>query len=887
MSDFSQISPPRWPLKLLRRFFKESYLEEIEGDMEERFYDNIERYNSGKARQLYVLDSLKLLRPALMKKPGGDVRLNHYGMIKNNLKIAWRQIHRQKIFSSIKIGGFAISIAACILITLFIGHNLSYDQHYQQKDRIFRIVNQWSEGGEAGYWSNVHGPLKEVLEDNIPEIEKIARVVLWSWGDAGQNHIRLKESNYNSYEEGFIYADPEILDILEVPMIYGSQAEALAEPNRIVISQSKASQYFPNENPVGRSLVLNDNPETTFIVGGVMEDFNANSHFQTDFILTLFERKEGPGTSGWCCTNYNMYARLTPLANKKEVEEKAVAVRNALVIDQLEAVGSPGLEELQAHHSYYFQPIENVYLNPEKVGDDLAHSSKELITTFGLIAFVILLLAGINFVNLSIAKSIKRAKEVGLRKVVGSARTTLIFQYLSESCLYSVFAVLLGMSLAWVSLPVFNQLADTSLNMPWFSIWFLPVIMGVALIIGLLAGIYPAFFLSSFQPIEVLKGGRSGSFKISIARGGMIVFQFAATAMLIIGALVINSQFQYMVNKSLGYDKDYVLNIVGLDAMDEHQKESFKHQLAGLASVESASLSDYLPVEGGNVQNRNYWIAEKKELDGGFEAARWEVDEDYLNTMRIEIKEGRDFDDRFSDEQSTIINEEMALALGLEEPIGVQVIDMFDEKYTIIGVVKSFHFESLYGEIRPLAMVRGNGKSTLSVKIASADIATTISAIDDIWKDFNDGQDIRYHFMDQRFENMYKGLLQIKTLFLLFAILSISIACLGLFALSIHMVEQRGKEVSVRKVLGASVGRIFRLLTVDFIKLVFISLVIAIPFAWYVMDYLLQDIAYRIELSWPVFAIAGAISIAIAIATISFESLKAAFTNPVDSLRDE
>ncbi|MEO1253824.1 MAG: ABC transporter permease [Bacteroidota bacterium] len=842
--------PPRWPLKLFRRFFKENYLEEIDGDMEERFYDNTEQYSLRKARQLYILDSFKLLRPVLMKKLGGDVRLNQYGMIKNNLKIAWRQIHRQKVFSGIKIGGFAISIAACILITLFIGHNLSYDQHYEQRDRIFRIVNQWSEGGEAGYWSNVHGPLKEVLEDNIPEIEKIARVVLWSWGDAGQNHVRLKESNFNTYEEGFIYADPEILEVLEVPMVYGSQVEALAKPNRVVISLTKASQYFPNENPVGRSLVLNDNPETTYVVGGVMEDFHTNSHLQVDFILTLYDRKKGPGTSGWCCTNYNMYTRLTPQANKEEVEKKTVAVRNALVIDQLESVGSTGLDELQAYHSYYFQPIENVFLNPEKVGDDLAHGSKEMVSIFALIALVILLLACINFVNLSIAKSIKRAKEVGLRKVVGSDRSTLIFQYLSESCLYSLLAIFFGVLLAWIFLPAFNLLADTYLSIPWSSIWFLPVIICVGLVIGLLSGVYPAFFLSSFQPVEVLKGGRSGSYKISILRGGMIVFQFAATVILIIGSLIIHQQFQYLMNKSLGYEKDHVLNIVGLDSMDKNKRASFKDELLGLASVESASLSDFLPVEGGYIQNRSFWIAERRQVDGGFEAARWTVDEDYLSTMKIKIKEGRNFNDNSAEEQSIIINEEMVYALGLEEPLGVQVIDMFDERYTIVGVVKNFHFESLYGEVRPLAMVKGNGKSTLSVKVATADIPATIAAIDNIWRDFNSRQSMRYHFMDQRFEDMYKGLLRIKTIFLLFAILSILIACLGLFALSIHMIEQRGKEISVRKVLGASIGRIFGILTVDFIKLVFIALVIAIPLAWYLMDYLLQDIAYRIELSW-------------------------------------
>ncbi|MEM6830421.1 MAG: FtsX-like permease family protein, partial [Bacteroidota bacterium] len=478
-------------------------------------------------------------------------------------------------------------------------------------------------------------------------------------------------------------------------------------------------------------------------------------------------------------------------------------------------------------------------------------------------------------------------KEVGLRKVVGSARSSLVFQYLSESCLYSMLAIVIGVFLAWVCLPAFNQLAGTPLEMPWFETWFFPTLFVVALLIGVLSGIYPAFYLSSFQPVEILKTRGVGSYKISWLRGGMIVFQFTATVMLIVGTLVIREQFQYLMNKSLGYEKDHVLNIVGLDTMDKEKRAAFKDHLLGMAAVESASLSDYLPVRGGRTQNRTFWIAERRQLDIGFEAARWAVDEDYLHTMGMEVKEGRGFSDHASDDRSIIINEQMAHELGLEEPVGTQVIDMFDQKHTIIGIVKDFYFESLYDHVRPLAMVRSKGTSTLSVKIAGADMVAAISGIDDAWQAFNHRQDMRYHFMDQRFENMYEDLVRIKTIFLIFALLSISIACLGLFALSTHMVEQRGKEVSIRKVLGAGTGRIFGMLTVDFVKLVLLSLLIAIPLSWFCMDYLLQDIANRIELSWPSFVLAGIGSIVIAVGTISFESLKAAVTNPVDTMKDE
>lgn len=878
--------PPRWFFKLLSFFFKADYLEEIEGDIDERFQDNLERYNPKKAKWLYILDAFKLLQPALMKKLGGDYHLNTYGMFTNNLKIAWRQMKKKKIFSSIKIGGFSIGIAACILIALYIGHQLSFDRHYKDGDRIFRVVNHWAEVGDDGYWSNVHGPLKEVLENNIPEMEQVARTVLWSWGDAGENHIRSIASTYNEYETGFFYADPELLEILETPMIYGKKSTALSEPNSMVISKSKADKYFPEQDPVGKLMVLNDDAATTYVIGGVMEDFPVNSHLKGDFILTLFGRKKGPGTSGWCCTNYNMYAKLTQHANKFDVEKKTAIVRNSLVIDKLRIAGGSGLEAQQEFQSYYLQPIANTYLNPEAVGDNLSHGSTDLVWTFGVIALIILFLAGINFVNLSTANSFSRAKEVGLRKVVGSSRSNLIYQYLSESCLYSLISILLGTFMAWIFLPYFNQLAGTSLVIPWTSVWFLPILLAALLLNGLLAGLYPAFKLSSFQPIDALKG-QSKMGKSSLLQSSMVVFQFTATVILIVGALITHQQFQFIMNKSLGYEKDQVVNILGLNTMEANKKETFKEALLKLSSVQNASFSDYLPVEGSKIQNRSYWTADRRQLDNGFEAARWVVDTDYLETMTMQLAKGRNFTTNTSDASAIIINEKMVQALGLKDPLGVQLIDMFDEKQNIIGVVKNFYFESLIGDIRPMVMVYGKGKSTLSVKIASDHTAAAMASMESLWNDFSPNQAIRYSFLDQRYERMYDELNRAKTIFMVFAFLSIMIACLGLLALSIHMIEQRGKEMSIRKVLGANLSSIFASLTFGFLKLVLIAIFLAIPIAWVFADYILLNMSNRITLDWQIFMIAGSAAIIIALGTISFEAIKAALTNPVKQLRNE
>ncbi|OEK05526.1 hypothetical protein BFP71_09635 [Roseivirga misakiensis] len=808
-------------------------------------------------------------------------------MQRHYLKISWRNLLRDKVFSSIKIGGFAVGIAACILIALYINHELSYDKHYKDGERIFRIANSYESEEYSELWTNLHGPFKPVLEEYIPEIEKVSRVVLWKWGNVGDNHIRLINSPTNIYESGFFYADPELLEILEIPMVYGSQISALDKPNSIVISKSKADKYFPNQNPVGQQIVLNDDSENAYTIGGVMEDFPTTSHLQGDFIMTLKDRKSGPGTSGWCCTNYDFYIKLIPNTDKTAMEEKLVKIRDTYVINELKEAGQTRTDDIQLHQAFYLQPIQNIYLNRENIGDNMKHGTHDLIWIFGGVALTILLLAGLNFINLSTAKSVKRAKEVGLRKVVGSHRSGLIVQHLTESSFYSVLSVALGALIAWIMLPLFNEVAAQSIAIPWSSFWFIPTLLLAALTIGLLSGIYPAFYLSKFNPIEVLKGSMTKGTKASFFRNTMVVFQFTVTVVLIIAAIVSQKQFQHFMTKSLGYEKEQVINIMGLNGLNENERKVMKEEMLRSSTVKQASLADYIPVEGGRRTNFGFGLMTNRGLNEGFEASRWTVDEDYLATMSMEIVKGRNFDKAMADEESIIINETMAQAFNLEDPLGVQVIDMFDDKYRIIGVVKDFYFESLTGSIRPLAMVLGSGRETLSLKVDASNVEQTLSSIQYTWDKFKPNQPLRYSFMDQKFEQMYEGLTQAKLLLVIFSILSVTIACLGLFALSAYSVDQRIKEVSVRKVLGASAQRIFKLLASDFIKLILIAIAIAIPAGYYLMDELLGDMANRIDLSWSIFGLAALMAFTIALITVSFESFKAATVNPAARLRSE
>lgn len=808
-------------------------------------------------------------------------------MISHFFKISWRNLLRNKVFSSIKIIGFAIGIAACILIALFIRHESGFDKHYAHQEQIYRIANQYSATGDFGRWTNMQGPLKPILEDYVPEIELLSRTVFWKWADVGENHIRRSESQNNIFESGFFYSDPELLEILEIPMVYGDQKTALAEPQSLVISKSKADKFFPGENPVGKQMILNDRTQIPYTIGGVMEDLPGTTHIRGDFIMTLAGREFGPGTSGWCCQNYTFYIRTIPGADKAQVEEKLVKIRDTYVIDQLREEGVADLDQIQANQSYYLQPIENVYLNPEEIGDYQEHGQADLIWIFGGIALIILVLACLNFINLSTARSIQRAKEVGLRKVVGSYRSGLIRQFLVESVFYSLLSVIIGLGIARLMLPVFNQVAEKSLVIPWSSHWFLPIIGISAVIIGFISGIYPAIYLSRFNPIEALKGKSIAKGRSSLVRNGMVVFQFTATVILIISSLVLHKQFNHYMNQSLGYEKDQVINVLGIGSMLPKDRDLLKEELLRLPHIESASLGDYLPVAGGRTTNASFWNDGRKDIDPGFEAATWRVDEDYLQTMGMELMQGRNFTDQTSDQEGIIINESMLKHLGIENPVGARVIDMFDVEYTIIGVVKDFYFHSLASNIEPLAFLKGKGNSTLSVKVNTEDFKQAITGITGVWSELKPNQPIRYTFMNDRFEQMYSSLLRAKTIFIIFSVLSVIVACLGLFALSAYIIEQRSKEVSVRKVLGASVSRIFTLLATDFIKLVLISIAIAIPVGWYIAGGILQDMANTINLSWLIFLSASLIAFAIAMVTISFESIKAALANPAEKLRSE
>jgi putative ABC transport system permease protein len=808
-------------------------------------------------------------------------------MLKNYWKIALRQLRKQKLYSSIKIGGFALSIAACLLIALFIRDELSYDRGYAHTDRIYRLINIYDDNGKIYKGTAFSAPFAKAVVADFPEIELAGRIMPFPlFYGAGSNEVMRSDGDQNIYEEGFTYADPEILDILEVPMVYGDRAHALAEPNTIVLSKRKADKYFPNQNPVGKILYLNNDKMRPRKIGGVMKDFPSNTHFQYDFLLTLKGSELWPGEqNSWGPQNYNTYIRLRPGTDAAQLQEKLKSVVRKYIVPEMIKAGRTDAEKAGKAHSFSLQPVSAIHITAD-IQEGLSHGDIRFVWLFGAVACFILLIAGINFINLSTARSANRAKEVGLRKVIGSGRGSLVRQFLTESLLFSVCSFILAIVLAWLLLPYFNRLAAKSLVFPWGAWWLFPIMLLAALVIGILAGLYPSFYLSAFKPIQVLKGQLSRGSRNSSLRSILVVFQFTTSVILIIGTFIVYRQMQFILQKKIGFDKDQVVVIQGTGTLDKEIK-TFKNELLKLPSIRKVAISGYLPVAGSKRNQNPFWKEGKTKEEAPVGGQFWRVDPDYIPTLGMKMAEGRNLSaDIASDSLAVVINQTLAKKLLLKNPVGTRITNSHDI-FTVVGVVQDFNFESMREEVAPLCMARGYSSASMLAKVSPADMAGTIQSISGLWKKFSPNQAIRYIFLDESYALMYDDVQRMGHIFTSFSILAVIIACLGLFALSAFMAEQRGKEISIRKVLGASVTQLAGLLSKDFVKLVLLSVLIASPIAWWAMHKWLQDFVYRIDISAWVFVAAGALVVLIALLTISFQAIRAAVANPVKSLRSE
>ena len=812
-------------------------------------------------------------------------------MFRNYLLVALRQLRKQKMYTAIKIGGFALSIAACILITLYIRDELSYDRSVPRADRVFRIVNHFRVGA-YGRYTSMPAPLGPTLQSDYPQVERSGRLMPNSlFYGAGSNQIRKAGQAQNTYEEGFTYADQGLLDVLGVHMIYGTPGHALDEPNTLVMTLRMAEKYFPHQNPVGQVFYLNNDKTKPFKVGGVIPDFASTSSIQYDWYISLKGVEFWPGEQTyWGANNYVTYVLLKPGTDLKTFDARLTASEvQRHILPAMKSYGEKDAEHELEGFTLDLQPIRDVYLRSEGISDELPfHGDIRFVWMFGGIACFILIIACINFINLATAKSANRAKEVGLRKVIGSQKGSLIRQFLAESMIYSFLSFVLGVLLAWALLPFFNQLTGKVLPMPWGEWAFVPLLAGAVLLVGFVSGIYPAYYLSAFKPARVLKGEVARGSRNATLRSVLVVFQFTTSIILIIGTFVIYRQMQYILHKKVGFDKDQVLVVQGTNTITDIQ--SFKNDLQRLPEVKSVSVSDYLPVDvpGAKTNGNSFYVYSKRTEAAPIFGQFWIVDYDYLSTMGMTLLEGRNFSRAMaSDTGAVVINQAMVSKLGLgRHPLG-SVITNYQTPLRVIGVVKDFNFRDFKQDVDPLCLFLGISPSLVSIKIQSAQVGDLVPQISAIWKRYVPNQALRYTFLDEGFRHMYAGVQRDGTILTCFTILAIIIACLGLFALSSFMAEQRTKEIGIRKVLGASVGQLLVLMSKNFVVLIVISVLIASPIAWWAMHAWLQDFKYRQDIDAWIFIVVGFTAIAIALVTTGYQSIRAALENPIKSLKSE
>lgn len=807
-------------------------------------------------------------------------------MIKHYLKTALRSMQKQKMYAAINIGGFAIGIAACMLITLYIKQENSYDSGNPYNGRLFRLVGEIKQNGQMHRGVSLPAPTAQALLKDFPEVEKTGRIMPSALFGGSTNQVRRADEATDTYEDGFCFADSTMLDILNIKMVYGNRQTALTEPFSVVINKTMADKYFPGQNPVGQTLVFNENKNNLIKIGGVMEDMPVNRHLQYKAFISLkgvqFWDNE---QSSWTASNYSVYIVFKQGADINAFSKKVTADVLNYMLPALKAQGMTNPENIFKDARLKLQAVNDIHLNSYNIDEDPAkHGDVRFVWLFGGIAAFILILACINFLNLSTARSANRAKEVGLRKVLGSQRLNLVRQFLTESVLYSALSCVFAFALAILVLPMFNKAAGTQLSIPWGEWWLFPSIALFALVIGLLAGSYPAFYLSRFNPISVLKGNLRLGSKNSGLRSTLVVFQFTVSVILLISTAVVYRQMQYILNSQTGFDKDQVVLIKGTEALRD-KTGTFRDELMRLPFVKNASVSDFLPVTGTKRNGNMFWKT-KDHSEGGVPGQNWDVDENYIPTFGMKLIAGRNFSkDMGTDAHATVINKAMADQLGYKDPIG-KIINNGDDK-TIIGVVDDFYFENIKQKVTPVSMVLGNSNSIISVKVKGSDMKQALAGIGGIWKQFMPAQAMRYDFLDQSYAAMYADVQRTQYIFTGFSILAVVVACLGLFALAAFMAEQRSKEISIRKVLGASAASLFSLLTGNFLKLVAISLLIAIPTAWMLMNKWLEDYAYRTPVTWGIFVFAGITVVCIALFTICWQAIKAATANPIKSLKAE
>lgn len=806
-------------------------------------------------------------------------------MYKSYFKIAWRNVSRNKSLFAINVSGLALGIATSLVILLFVADELSFDRYNAKADRIVRVVLKGKVNGEVIKEAVTPAPVAATLVNEFPEVIEGTRI-----RRAGSPKIAYKSTTYRNSRLAFV--DPNFFNVFTLPFLQGDPKTALKDPHTIVITTDEALKYFGNEDPINKLLDFKGTEEQ-YLVTGVIENVPANSHFHFD----LFASMEGVGDSkvdNWMASNYFNYVVLSEGTNIEELEKKLPAIVEKYMGPQVAQIGMTfeKFTENGNEIGLFMQPLTDIHLYSDFAGQTELEAGGDVRTVyiFAAVALFMLLIACINFMNLSTAGATRRNREIGVKKVLGSLRSQLVQQFLTESLMATSAAMILALALVVFALPIFNQLSGKSLDISFIA--NPEVILGLLLLgitITLLAGSYPAFFLSSIRPISALRNKTTNSGKSKGIRSALVVFQFVVSAGLILSIIIVSQQMAYIQNKEIGYDRDRLL-VLRESYLLGNNENAFKNELLNDPRVERVTMSAFVPA--GPTDNNMTGVYPGRQHEAFRRTVLYQIDPQYIPTMGMQLVAGRNFSENGGDSLNIIINETAMRTFGLgDNPLG-QVLtantgsDGETRSLTVIGVIKDFHFRSLHETIAPLIMVN-NPYGGLIIRTKTREIADLLASMEEKWKAFQVEEPFSYALLDELYNETYLSEQKMGTILRVFGALTILVACLGLFGLVTFTAEQRVREIGIRKVLGAKVTEIVSLLSKDLIVLVAISFIIAFPLGYYLMDKWLQDFAYRIEIQWWVYALAALTTLLIAFFTMSFKTVRSALANPVESLRSE
>ncbi|MEQ6166378.1 ABC transporter permease [Ekhidna sp. MALMAid0563] len=863
-------TPPKWALLFLRFFCKDHYLEQIEGDLLELFERNRSRRN-------FAWNTIRFFRWRYLKGLDDFEQLTTLAMIKNYLKVAIRTLLRQKSYAGINILGLAIGLASCLLIMMYVFHERSYDHFYPNSERIYRVAN-----GENGRWTPEL--LAETMMAEYPQVEVATRISgLW------ESHFKI--DNQSFFQDGAAWADANIFKVFGMEFVSGNPETALKNPEDLVLTESLAKKFFSNESVIGITIVVDGN---NMKVTAVVKDPPKNTHFPFKFIGRVWDNVSA--NQNWTGNNFWTYAKIQEGVPKEEMNGKLVNLYKKYVGPQMiEFSGHATFEELMADYpdrfyGFTLHPLTEIHLeNPHfSMG---ARGDKKNVIVFSLVALFILLIACVNYINMATARSAIRSKEVGIRKALGSYRKNIVTQFLIESILITLIAVILAIGISAIALPYFNQLTGRSFEFSdLFSFTNLLSIAAILIIVGLLAGGYPAYIISRFSPLKALRGQMQQAGKKSL-RSGLVAFQFAISIFLVAATAVIYKQVMFMQSQDLGINLEQTLVINNGRQLGE-KYQIFKNELEGVSDVEIVSKSSHLPFHGSSDWTYQVPNEDNRRIspNNGFASP------DMEKVLGIEMVKGRFFaKNRVSDSASVVINESLAKELGWEDPINKELQRPGGQTYRVIGVMKDFNYTSLKSEIKPLIFRYGPINSEVGMfhqayilaKVNTSDILATLNQVEQKWNEYVPDYPFDANFLDDSYQKQYESELKFGQVFTTFSLLAIIIAFLGLFALTTFVLQRRFKEIAVRKVLGATVPSLLRMMIQEFTRLVIIGGAVGIGVAFYWLNDWLEGYSYRIELSWYLLVLPIILILALTWVVVSAKSYRAAVSNPANALKEE